>query len=62
MVHIANRFSGNLGDFPMKISGGGGPFWKEWTGHSLSGQGFNNVNKVADAHFLVSVVELHHLS
>ena len=44
----------------MKISEGvrgRGVLLKEWTTHSLY-QGFSDQTKVADAHFLVSVVEL----
>ena len=43
----------------MKISEGGGVFLlKEWTTHNLP-RGLNiDQTKVADAHFLVSVVEL----
>ena len=42
----------------MKISEGGrGVLLKEWTTHKLI-QGFSDQTKVADAHFLVSVVEL----
>ena len=41
----------------MKISeGGGGPF--ERMDHAQLIQGFSDQTKVADAHFLVSVVEL----
>ena len=31
---------------------------KEWTTHSFNIQGFSDQTEVADAHFLVSVVEL----
>ena len=44
----------------MKISEGGrgrGVLLKEWT-HAQLIQGFSDQTKVADAHFLVSVVEL----
>ena len=40
----------------MKISEGGIPF--ERMGHKQLIQGFSDQTKVADAHFLVSVVEL----
>ena len=42
----------------MREGGGGGVLLKEWTTHSLSMQGFSDQTKVADAHFLVLLVEL----
>ena len=41
----------------MREGGEGRVLLKEWTTHSLS-RGFSDQTKVADAHFLVSVVEL----
>ena len=41
----------------MREGGGGGVLLKEWTTHQLI-QGFSDQTKVAEAHFLVSVVEL----
>ena len=41
----------------MREGGGGGVLLKEWTSTQLI-QGFSDQTKVADAHFLVSVVEL----
>ena len=42
----------------MREGGGGGVLLKEWTTHSLSRGLVSDQTEVADAHFLVSVVEL----